>query len=90
MPTHQDSPILRESRLASRNLGELPSVVITLSTAARQEVIEDEIGDVVTEPVPGRQVVAKMDASENAALSGRIAVQRDDHIMSRRIGRGVL
>jgi hypothetical protein len=41
-----------------------------VSTAARQEVIEDKIGDVVTEPVPGCQVVAKMDASENAALSG--------------------
>src|SRR5689334_3713663 len=46
----------------------LPTVVIVVSMAVRQEVIEDEIGDVVTEPAPGRQVVAEMHARENAAL----------------------
>ena len=42
------------------------------SVAAREEVVQDEVGDVATEPVPTRQVVAEMDARENAALCGLI------------------
>jgi hypothetical protein len=56
---------------------QLPTVVIVVSMAARQEVIEDEFGDVLTEPVPGRQVVAKMHARENAALRGLVRSRRD-------------
>jgi len=46
----------------------LPDIVFVLSVAARQEVVQDEVGDVAAEPVPARQVVAEMHASENAAL----------------------
>jgi len=61
-----------------RSAGEsLLAVVIVVSTAARQEVIEDEIGDVETKPVPGRQVVAEMHARENAALRRLVGSRRD-------------
>jgi len=40
--------------------------------AAREEVVQDEVGDVTTEPVPTRQVVTEMHAGENAALRGFI------------------
>jgi hypothetical protein len=74
-----DRRLVLFSVLVIRFIGllQLPTVVIVVSMAARQEVIEDEIGDVVTEPVPGRQVVAEMDASENAALSGFVGGRRN-------------
>src|SRR5258706_10675580 len=55
----------------------LPDLVFVVSMAARQEVIQDEIGDVATEPVPTRQVVAEMHARENAALRGFVRRRRE-------------
>jgi len=55
----------------------LPSVVIVVTMAAGQEVIEDEIGDVATEPLPTRQVVAEVHARENAALRCFVGGCRD-------------
>src|SRR5882672_1428809 len=55
----------------------LLSVVIVVSRAARQEVIEDEIRDVATEPLPTRQVVAEVHARKNAALRRFVGSRRD-------------
>ena len=48
----------------------LSDIVFVASVAAREEVVQDEVGDVATEPMPARQVAAEVHARENAALRG--------------------
>jgi len=48
----------------------LSDFVFVLSVAARQKMVEHEVGDIATEPMTARQVATEVHARENTALGG--------------------